>query len=83
MRTQPIAGIDHQENHIGLQDRQPGLAGHGRNDSVLDDGLKAAGIDRDETTITDLCLPIVAVPSQARTIVNQRRPTAGEPIEQR
>ena len=81
MRTQTVAAVHHQQNDVGLKDRQPSLTRHRGDDAIFDHGLKTAGIDRNEAAVADLGLTIMPIAGQAGTVVNECGATAGKPIK--
>ncbi len=75
--SEAVAGIHHEEHHIGLFDGQQGLLGHLQLDPLLG-AIDTAGIDHDKFQLAQLRLAIFAVPGQAGEVGNQGIPGTGQ-----
>ena len=79
---QPLAPVDHENHHIGLDDGLPGLAGHLLGHAGGGDRLEAAGIDQHDTLVVDGGRAIVTVTGQAGDVGHQRITRTRQTVEQ-
>ncbi len=77
------AGIDHEQDEIGLVDCRFGLGAHAAGQGFGVDILQAGGIDEADAQIADLRLAQATVPGNARPVVDQRQAAADHTVEQR
>ena len=77
------AGVDHEEDDVGLGDGHLGLPAHARFKAIAGDVLEAGGVEQAEAQIADAALALAAVAGDARRVVDQRDAPAHQPVEQR
>ena len=80
---QAHAGIDHEEQRVGLRDRGLGLLLHARGQRALGALVEAGGIDDGEVEIAEPGLALAAVAGDARQVIDQRELLPDQAVEQR
>ena len=82
-RRRAGAGIDQEEDRIGLRDRRLGLRPHAAGEAFGRRLLEARGVDDGEGEIAEPRRALAAVARDAGLVVDQRQPPADQPVEQR
>jgi hypothetical protein len=77
------AGIDHEQDNIGLGDCGIGLGAHTAGQGLVCGILQPGGIDDIDAQIADPRLTLAAVAGNAGPVVDQRQPAADQTVEQR
>ena len=81
--VRPSAGVDHEEDDIGLGDRGLGLGPHAAEERVLVGLFETGGVDDREAEMAERGIALAAIARHARPVVDQRELLADEPVEQR
>ncbi len=76
-------GVDHQHDHVGLVDREPGLLLDPGLDGVVRVDLEAAGVDEHEASSVPLGVAVQPVTGRPRAVLDDGRPRADDPVEER
>ena len=82
-RGQADAGVDHEEDGVGLGDGGLGLDAHAPGEARRLALLEARRVDDREAEIAELGVALAAVARDAGLVVDQRQLLADEPVEQR
>ncbi len=69
-RRDALAGVDHEQRHVGLVDGQLGLAAHARLQALVGDVLEAGGVDQVEVEIAQPAGGEAAVAGDAGPVVD-------------
>ena len=77
------AGIDHEQDDVGVADRDLGLLAHPVFEAAIADILVAGGVEHAEFQIAEPPLALAAVAGDAGLVVDQRELPADQPVEQR
>ena len=83
VRRQTRTGVAHEENDVGLFDREFGLTGHRLDDAFALHGLETARVDDDVGTRTDAALTVLTVAGEARIIGDDGVAASRESVEER
>ena len=79
---QALTAIDHEDDHVGLNDGLAGLAGHLFGHAGGGHGLEAAGVDQHDTLAVERSRAIVPVTGKARNVGHQGVARARQAVEQ-
>ena len=75
------AGIDHEQDQVGIADREFGLRAHAGGDRALGGFLESGGIDDQDLMTPDLGVAFLAVAGEARQVGDERGALAGHAVE--
>ena len=78
----PDAGIDHEEDHVGIADGGLGLRAHAAEERFFRRLLQARRVDDAEFEVAEARLALAPVAGHARPVVHQRQLLADETIEE-
>ena len=79
---QALTAIDHEDDHVGLDDGLTGLTGHLFGHAGGGHGLEAAGVDQHDTLAVERSRAIVPVTGEARNVGHQGVARARQAVEQ-
>ena len=82
-RGHPGRRIDDEHDHVRLGDRETGLLLDPHLDRVVRVQLEAAGVDDDEPAAVPFGVAVQPVARRSRPILDDRRPAADDPVEER
>ncbi|MHC2559097.1 hypothetical protein ACVIVD_001091 [Bradyrhizobium liaoningense] len=77
------AGIDDEEQRVGLRDRGFGLLLHARGQRALGAFVETGGIDDGELEVAEPGLAFAAVAGDARQVIDKRELLSNQAVEQR
>ena len=81
-RRRTAGRVDHQDDHVGLVDRQAGLLLDPLLDRVVGVDLQAAGVDHDEAPAVPFGVAVEAVAGGPGAVLDDRPAAAEDPVEQ-
>ena len=82
-RREAGGGVDEEQDHVGLADREPGLLLDLQLDLVGRVDLEAAGVDDDEPPPVPVGVAVHPVARRAGPVLDDRLAAADEAVEQR
>ena len=81
--VRPADGVDHEDDDVGLGDRESGLLLDARLDRVVRVDLQAAGVDDHEAPAVPLGVAVQPVARRAGAVLDDRRARADDAVEER
>ena len=79
----PGRGIDHEDDDVGLGDREAGLLLDAQLDRVVGIDLEAAGVDDHEPPAVPLGVAVQPVARRPRAVLDDRRARPDDAVEER